>query len=117
MDNKLVYSAIVVTLMLITAMARAHTPPPESRVYFINLTDGAVVTSPPTIKFGIKGFGITAAGTRGKIRHTAGHHHLLLDLDKLPDMDEPIPGDANHIHFDNGETETVLDLPAGRKKK
>lgn len=100
-------------LTLTPLMAAAHTPPPEARVFFIGCEDGAVVESPFTIKFGIEGFGITPAGTKGKIRHTAGHHHLLVDVETLPDLDGPIPRDEHHLHFDGGETEAVLDLPPG----
>jgi hypothetical protein len=73
-----------------------------------------VVHSPFKVRFGIQGFGITPAGTTGKIRHTAGHHHLLIDVDQPPDLDAPIVRDARHLHFDRGETETTLNLPPGR---
>ena len=92
----------------------AHTPPPEARVFFVGLEDGAVVENPVRLEFGIEGYGITPAGTRGKVRHTAGHHHLLLDAPGLPPLDEPIPRDRHHIHFDGGETEAVLELAPGR---
>ena len=29
-------------------------------------------------------------------------------------MDEPIPNNAQHLHFGGGQTETVLDLPPGK---
>lgn len=101
-------------LLFASTMAYGHTPPPEARVYFIDLHDGAVVQNPFKVKFGIKGFGITPAGTTGKERHTAGHHHLLIDVEQLPNLDEPIPRDAHHVHFDQGETEVFLELPPGR---
>ncbi len=106
----------VMLLMLFSGIStvQAHSPPAQARVYFIGLEDGAVVQNPVKVKFGIEGFGITPAGTTGKIRHTAGHHHLLLDLDKVPDLDEPIPEDANHLHFDAGETEAALTLEPGK---
>lgn len=102
------------SLYLISAAVLAHTPPDTAKVFFVGLKDGDVVTSPFRVRFGIKGFGITLAGTRGKIRHTAGHHHLLVDLGQLPDLDEPIPRDMNHRHFDQGETEAVIELPPGK---
>ena len=104
----------VLILMLTSLTATAHTPPPGARVFFVGIEDGAVVESPFKVEFGIEGFGITPAGTRGKVRHKAGHHHLLVDVDTLPNLDAPIPRDAHHLHFDGGETETVLDLPPGR---
>jgi hypothetical protein len=101
-------------VMLLAALTvSAHTPPDDARVFFIGIADGDVVESPVRVGFGIEGFGIVPAGTRDKRRHTAGHHHLLVDVEELPDMDEPIPRDARHLHFDQGETEAVLELPSG----
>ena len=105
--------AILVGLLMASS-ALAHTPPSHARVYIVNLKEGDVVESPVIVKFGIQGFGITPAGTTGKRRHTAGHHHLLVDVNQLPDLDGPIPRDRNHLHFDQGETETVIDLEPGK---
>jgi hypothetical protein len=93
--------------------SQAHSTPDDARVFIIEPADGAVVTSPVLVKMGIEGFGITPAGTKGKIRHTAGHHHVLIDLDQLPDMGEAIPRDANHVHLDGGEMEVLLELAPG----
>jgi hypothetical protein len=41
-----------------------------------------------------------------------GHHHLIVDA-ALPALNLPIPKDANHVHFGNGQTETVLELAPG----
>jgi hypothetical protein len=106
-------ASIAVLLLLLSGAAVGHTPPSHARVYFIGLQDGAVVKSPFKVKFGIEGFGITPAGTTAKIRHKAGHHHLLVDVEELPDLDEPLPGNKHYLHFDEGETETMLDLPPG----
>jgi hypothetical protein len=95
-------------------MVVAHAPPDHARVFFIGLKNEAVVNSPFKVKFGIKGFGITPAGTKGKGRHIGGHHHLLVDVEQLPDLDDAIPRDEHHLHFDGGETETLLELPPGR---
>ncbi len=118
MTKKRLVSAITpvlaMVLLLVTPITGAHSPPDSAKVYFIGIADGAVVKSPFKVKFGIKGFGITPAGTTGKRRHTAGHHHLLVDVEQLPDMDEAIPRDPLHIHFDQGETEVTLKLPSGR---
>ncbi|HFD87001.1 MAG TPA: DUF4399 domain-containing protein [Gammaproteobacteria bacterium] len=110
----LVSSAMLLTLFSGVSVVQAHTPPAHAKVYFIGLDDGAVVQSPVKVKFGIEGFGITPAGTKGKHRHTAGHHHLLVDVDTAPNLDEPVPRDAHHLHFDQGETEAVLDLKPGQ---
>ncbi|MCU7806580.1 MAG: DUF4399 domain-containing protein [Candidatus Thiodiazotropha sp. (ex Semelilucina semeliformis)] len=103
-----------VSLIFSAIAGFAHTPPDEARVFFVELRDGDTVKSPVKIRFGIEGFGITPAGTTDKIRHQAGHYHLLVNQDTLPDLDNPIPRDAYHIHFDQGETEAHLSLPPGR---
>ena len=46
------------------------------------------------------------------INEGAGHHHIIVDTD-LPQAGSPIPSDDQHRHFDKGQTEAVLDLPAG----
>ena len=114
MNRLIVHSLVAATALLLAFGANAHSPPEGARVFFIDLADGAVVKSPFKVLFGIEGFGITPAGTKGKRRHTAGHHHLLIDVAELPDLDAPIPWDAHHLHFDGGETEAVLTLPPGR---
>jgi len=95
-----------------SALVWAGTPAPEgARVYFISPTDGEVVTSPVRVRFGLSGMGIAPAGTDRK--HT-GHHHLLIDVDKLPPLDLPLPNDARHKHFGGGQTETKIELAPGK---
>ena len=113
MTKKLATGMSALLLAVGVQLAQAHSPPGEARVFIIEPSDDAVVTSPVLVKMGIDGFGITPAGTKGKRRHTAGHHHVLIDLEQLPDMDEPIPPDAIHVHLDGGETEVLLELSPG----
>ena len=114
MINRVSIITVFLISLLAISWAVAHTPPEHAKVYFIGLKDGAVVKSPFKVKFGIKGFGITPAESKGKERHTGGHHHLLVDVEQLPDLSEPVPRDARHIHFDQGETETMLELSPGK---
>ena len=88
-----------------------QTPAPEgARAYIISPQNGATVSSPVQVIFGLEGMGVAPAG----IEHAnTGHHHLLVDVDPLPDMDKPIPADKNHIHFGGGQTEITLDLEPG----
>jgi hypothetical protein len=44
----------------------------------------------------------------------SGHHHLLVNLEKLPDMNMPIPADKNHLHFGKGQTEATIELSKGK---
>lgn len=93
------------------AMPRTPAPPGAS-VNFISPADGAVVSSPVTVTFAIEGMTLAPAGTN---EPGTGHHHLLVDVD-LPPLDQPIPRDANHIHFGQGETETQVELTPGTHK-
>ena len=93
------------------ALAEATPSPPGARVYFIEPADGAVLTNPVRIRFGLQGMGVAPAGVEAE---NTGHHHLLLDVD--PDeiaFEDPLPSDDRFRHFGGGQTETVIDLPPG----
>ena len=83
---------------------------PGASVFFITPKDGDIVSSPVTVEFGIEGMNIAPAGTNEQ--HT-GHHHLLVDTG-LPPLGQPIPADANHIHFGDGSTSKELTLDPGQ---
>ncbi|MFQ5697268.1 MAG: DUF4399 domain-containing protein [Myxococcota bacterium] len=83
---------------------------PGAQVYFISPHDGETVGAPVRVRFGLRGMGVAPAGVD---LPGTGHHHLIIDA-KLPPLDLPIPNDAQHRHFGAGQTETLLDLPAGR---
>lgn len=92
--------------------APARTPAPaNAMVYFLSPANGATVSSPVTIRFGLRGMGVAPAGVTNP---NTGHHHLMIDVDTLPPDNLPIPNDANHRHFGLGQTETELMLPPGR---
>ena len=83
---------------------------PWASVSILEPIDGATVTSPVTVKFDIRGMALIPAG----IEHPeSGHHHLLIDLAELPDLDKPIPADDQHLHFGKGQRETSLTLAPG----
>lgn len=91
------------------AAGSALNPAVTGRVYIISPTDGAVVSSPLTVSFGIDGYAVAPAGT---YEANTGHHHLLIDTG-LPPLNQPIPADAQHVHFGKGQTETTLELAPG----
>ena len=70
-----------------------------------------MVTSPVAIKFGVIGMEIVPAGID---KPESGHHHLLVNVSELPNMNMPIPADKNHLHFGKGQTEVAIDLPKGK---
>ena len=80
-----------------------------AEVYIITPVDAEQVSSPVTIKFGLRGMDIAPAGTE---KANTGHHHLIIDA-PLPPFDEPVPADDNYRHFGGGQTEVTLDLGLG----
>jgi hypothetical protein len=92
-------------LMAVPALAEE-----EAALYFIEPVDGQTVTGPLTVKFGLRGMGVAPAGVQ--VDNT-GHHHLLVDIETLPDLTMPLPKTEQILHFGAGQTETVLNLPAG----
>lgn len=80
-----------------------------ARIFFITPENGAAVTSPIAVEFGIEGMSVVKAGD--DTPHS-GHHHLLIDTG-LPDVSLPIPADANHVHFGDGSTSTEISLAPG----
>lgn len=109
-------SMILLTALLFAAGTHAHSPGEDARVYFKNLKDGDTISTSYKVEFGIEGYGIVPAGTRDKRRHTAGHHHLLINYPGEPILDEPLPYNQNCIHFDAGETAAILNLPPGQHR-
>ncbi|MEM6887524.1 MAG: DUF4399 domain-containing protein [Pseudomonadota bacterium] len=101
-----------------SALAGGETPSnPDAEVYFVNLDDGATVSSPVTIVFGLRGMGVAPSGVE---KEMTGHHHLLVDRPPLgegeggaDELEFGLPADDNHLHFGGGQTETTLELAPG----
>ncbi|WP_461480786.1 DUF4399 domain-containing protein [Porticoccus sp.] len=99
-------------LALTPLLWAGETPAPEgARAYIISPAEGATVTSPVTVQFGLTGIGVAPAGTE---KEKTGHHHLLIDVKELPDMSSPIPADEHHRHFGGGQTEVTIELAPGQ---
>ena len=84
--------------------------PPGATVFIISPVNGATLTSPVEVKFGISGMAVAPAGDYSE---NTGHHHLLVDTE-LEDMNLPVPTSDNHIHFGKGQTETTVTLEPGQ---
>ncbi len=82
----------------------------NARLYFITPADGASVSSPVHIEFGLDGMDVVPAGTEAPL---SGHHHVIIDAE-LPAANLPIPADKNHVHFGDGRTTTELPLEPGQ---
>ncbi len=88
-----------------------RSPAPDgASLYFIAPADGAVVSGPFTVKFGLQGMGVAPAGV--DVPNT-GHHHLLINLEEAVNPDLPLPATDQVRHFGGGQTETQLSLPPG----
>jgi hypothetical protein len=86
---------------------------PGAKVYFIQPKNGDVISQESIVKFGLTGMGIAPAGI---LFENSGHHHLLIDLDTLPDMTTSLPANDNIIHFGKGQTEAKVKLTPGKHK-
>ncbi|MES2018231.1 MAG: DUF4399 domain-containing protein [Pseudomonadota bacterium] len=81
----------------------------QQSVYFIAPANGATVTSPFKVQFGVTGMDIKPAGDMSA---NTGHHHLLINAGTVK-SGEVVPADETHIHFGKGQTETEVKLPPG----
>ena len=112
-------SFLIAAILSATPVLAQETASPEgAAVYFIGLEDGATVTSPVTVRFGLSGMGVAPAGTE---KENTGHHHLLIDRpplgqgeDGADELANALPADDNHKHFGGGQTEVSVDLAPGQ---
>jgi hypothetical protein len=81
----------------------------EQSVSFVEPADGATVTSPFKVKFGVTGMDIKPVGDMSA---NTGHHHLLINADGVKAGDV-VPTDEKHMHFGKGQTETEVKLAPG----
>lgn len=94
-----------------TSSVTNRSPAPDgASVHIEALQSGTTLPSKFTIKFLLEGMSIAPAGS--KIENT-GHHHLLIDLSDLPDLNKPLPATDHVRHFGKGQTETNLTLEEG----
>jgi len=82
-----------------------------AEVYFQDpVKDGALLPPKFTVHFGLKNMSLAPAGTA---QDNSGHHHLLIDTE-LPELDQPIPNDFNHLHLGAGQSEAEITLKPGQ---
>ena len=92
--------------------AYARSPAPEgAKAFIVSPQDGATVASPVLVQFNLSGMTVAPAG---EDKPNSGHYHLLIDVDTLPAMNQPIPKDEHHLHFGKGQTEAELQLQPGK---
>lgn len=89
--------------------AEATPEEPSGEVFFVNLEDGATVTSPVVVQMGVKDMQVEPAG---EDKPGFGHHHIIIDGAYLP-AGELVPMNETNIHYGKGQTADTLELSAG----
>ncbi len=84
--------------------------PEGAKVFFANLQDGQKLSSPVKVEFGIEGMEVEPAG---ELNEGKGHHHIIIDGNFI-ERGVIVPADSMNIHFGKGQTETELELSAGK---
>ena len=109
---KLFGSLVMAATLVVSAGCASTAAVPAKSVSFVQPADGATVTSPFVVKFGVTGMQVQPAGT---MVADTGHHHLLINADDVANM-TVIPLDETHLHFGKGQTETTVTLKPGKYK-
>ena len=104
-------TGLILTTSLLGQGLERKPSPEDAKVYFIWPKDGREVNKNFMVKFGLSGMGIAPAGIDFP---NSGHHHLLINVDEMPDFNMPLPATENIVHFGLGQTETKISLPSGK---
>ena len=109
---KMLISAGAALCLLAQSSLAGETPRPGNAYLYIGWPrDGEVITQQPfRVWFGLRNFGVAPAGIKNA---NTGHHHLIIDA-PMPNPNEEIANDKNHLHFGAGQSEVMLELPPGR---
>ncbi len=86
------------------------------RVFFVEPKDGATVTSPLHMKFGVEGYEISPvpAGDIKTARPKVGHYHVGIDQTCLPSETVIVKGTPSWVHFGDGKAEFDTQLTPGK---
>lgn len=102
---------MLLTLTLVSSITNGASQSREgASVFFISPKDGQTVKNPIQLSFGLEGMELVEAGINNPY---SGHHHLLINVDQLPDINSPIPADNKHIHFGKGQSTSSINLEPG----
>lgn len=101
-----VTAAGAAAVLLATACA---TPAPTQSVSLLEPANGATVSSPFKVRFGITGMAVVPAGN---MTAGTGHHHLLINQAPVP-AGTVVTFSPQHLHFGAAQTETMVTLTPG----
>ena len=82
---------------------------PAQSVSLVEPADGATVSSPFKVRFGVKGMSVAPAG---EIVANSGHHHLVINGGAVP-TGQSVAFSDRSLHFGKGQTEADVTLPPG----
>lgn len=108
----LLVAATAATTATVLLGGCASSPLPKDHVTLLEPANGATVTSPFKVRFGIEGMTVAPAGN---MTAGTGHHHLLINQQPVA-RGEVVPTTPTSIHFGGGQTETMVTLPPGTYK-
>ena len=96
-------------LTLSTLVAACAAAAPLAKVTFVDLKNGATVSSPVVVKMAAENFTVEPAG---EVKAGAGHLHITVDGECTP-VGQVVTKDDTHLHYGKGQVEATLDLAAG----
>ena len=107
-------AGLLLSVLLAPAQTQELTSVPDGvETYIQTPADGTAVSSPVSVRFGLRGIGVAPAGVQ---LPNTGHHHLLIDVGEadMPPLNLPLPATNQVVHFGLGQTETELNLEPGQ---
>lgn len=82
----------------------------SGRVRFVDLKDGATISSPLVVKMAADNFTVEPAG---EVKAGHGHLHIVVDGDCIA-AGQVVPKDDQHLHYGQGQVEATLELAPGQ---
>ena len=112
--NKPVFTCVAFAVLAATGLAQVpkSKAPDNATVDFLSPKDGETVSSPVTIRFGLKGIGSRPGWHR--LRRTPASITCLVDMAKEPDFNAALPVTDNIRHSAPGRPRRELDAAAGQ---
>ncbi len=87
--------------------------PEGAKVFFKNLKNDQVISSPFIVKMGVD---VIKIDTAGPVVQGSGHHHMFINAEDSLIAGTIVTADSSHIHFGKGQTEYELKLKPGKYK-
>lgn len=99
--------ALLLVLAVPAIVAAQAAPAPKPEIFLREPADGATVSNPVTLVFGLRNYGVAPAGI--KVDNT-GHFHVIID-GEVPAVGAIIPPNDDHNrHFGTGVIEAKLPI-------